>query len=96
MFIYQTLKTIELVDQFDAVAHVFQSYETVIARALYKPGAENGELGIEITLDPNWDYSNTTRKYLYQWLSENGHPYCNKAAVLAKIEAGTFKLESIN
>lgn len=44
---------------------VFQSYQSTICIIDYdKQGAER------VTLGADWDYSNTTRKYLYQFLYE--------------------------
>jgi hypothetical protein len=39
----------------------FQSYETTIAR-------KNDNKSLPIKLDPKWQYSKTTSKYLYQFL----------------------------
>lgn len=68
---------------------IFQSYRTVIARAEYLADTK-------ITLDPDWDYSRTTTRYLYKFLSEAGFPYCNKASVMRHIKEGTFKVERLN
>jgi hypothetical protein len=59
----------------------FQSYQTVIARF------DNGR---DLTLDPEWDYSNTTRKYLYQFTG------LNRKEILAGIDNGSIKVEDLN
>lgn len=59
----------------------FQSYDSVVAKY------ENDV----VTLGPMWDFSNTTRKYLYIFL----HNYCHQCRmrmneVKAKIDSGEF------
>ena len=58
----------------------FQSYRTIIARK----GPEG------LTLDPEWDYSNTTRRYLYAWTGRN------RRDILAGIANGSIKIELLN
>ena len=60
--------------------YYFQSYRTIIARK----GPEG------LTLDPEWDYSNTTRRYLYAWTGRN------RRDILAGIANGSIKIESLN
>lgn len=59
----------------------FQSYETLIAKV-----DENGK----VTLSTYWDCSNTTRKYLYQFLSEHGYCGMNGNKVLGLIGSKEF------
>lgn len=55
---------------------VFQSYNSTICIIDYnKKGAEH------VTLGADWDYSNTTRKYLYQFLYEYLRWDVNKKAI---------------
>ena len=58
----------EVANQFiitDGNKTVFQSYDSTICIIDFnKQGAER------VTLGRDWDYSNTTRKYLYQFLDE--------------------------
>lgn len=70
----------------------FQSYESVIATATrWEDGTKN------IVLDPvYWDYSLTTRKYLYQFLRGIGVIVLSRADMLKQIEDGAFKLENLN
>lgn len=43
----------------------FQSYDSIVCRISHK-------LKVRAVLSSNWDYSNTTRKYLYQFLRNHG------------------------
>ena len=61
-------------------AETFQSYHTLIAR----------KIGGGTYLAPNWDYSNTTRRYLYQFLG-----VANKAEVYAKIKSGEYVISRL-
>ena len=56
----------------------FQSYKTLIAKV-----DESGK----ITLSSYWNYSNTTRKYLYQFLAEHGYCGMNGDKVQALINS---------
>ena len=62
---------------------VFQSYKTIVAVK------ENGK----VTLDSNaLEYSNTTLKYLKQFLNTNE----SKKSLYAKIESGFYQVEDLN
>ena len=62
---------------------IFQSYKTVIAQN------RNGK----IVLDSNaLEYSNTTLKYLKQFLNTNE----SKKSLYAKIESGFYQVEDLN
>ena len=62
---------------------VFQSYTTIVAVN------ENGK----ITLDSNaLEYSNTTLKYLKQFLNTNE----SKKSLYEKIESGFYQVEDLN
>ena len=59
----------------------FQSYQSVVACVDRSTG--------KVALYQDWNYSNTTRKYLYRFLYENGHKdLYNKKAVEAAIKQG--------
>ena len=58
----------------------FQSYKTVIAC----------RGGGKLRLDPDWDYSNTTRKYLYQFTG------MNRKEIEAGIKSGAITIENLN
>ena len=59
----------------------FQSYNSVVASISKKTG--------NVELYQDWNYSNTTRKYLYQFLDECGRKdLYNKKAVEAAIKKG--------
>ena len=59
----------------------FQSYNSVVASIDKTTG--------KVELYQDWDYSNTTRKHLYQFLGEYGHKELNnKKAVEAAIKQG--------
>jgi hypothetical protein len=60
----------------------FQSYRSIIAK-VDKNGA--------VTLSSWWDYSNTTRKYLYAFLSEFGYYDLNANKVRKMLADKTFK-----
>ena len=62
---------------------IFQSYQTIVAIK------ENGK----VTLDSNaLEYSNTTLKYLKQFLNTNE----SKKSLYAKIESGFYQVEDLN
>lgn len=61
----------------------FQSYASLIAKI--------DKTTNEVTLSSRWDYSNTTRKYLYQFLDSYGYTGMNTKKVQKYIEEGTFK-----
>ena len=62
---------------------IFQSYKTIVAVK------ENGE----VTLDSNaLEYSNTTLKYLKQFLNTNE----SKKSLYAKIESGFYNTSDLN
>lgn len=63
----------------------FQSYNSVVAKYDYRTK--------KVTLGKDWDYSNTTRRHLYQFLKY--YTYCNVSSrkeVLKLIEDKTIKL----
>ena len=63
----------------------FQSYNSVVAAVNRKTG--------ETWLYKNWEYSNTTRKYLYQFLWECGRSDLSNRKKLEKaIKEGTVKV----
>lgn len=62
----------------------FQSYRTVVAFVNQHTG--------EICLDKLWDYSNTTRKYLYRFL---GFGF-DRNKVLRMIEEGKITITDLN
>lgn len=64
-------------------ATYFQSYNSLIAKVDKTSGS--------VTLSSRWDYSNTTRKYLYQFLNSYGYEGLNKAKVEKYIKEGEFK-----
>ena len=64
-------------------ATYFQSYVSLIAKIDRTSG--------QVTLSSRWDYSNTTRKYLYQFLYSYGYEGMNTKKVQKYIEEGTFK-----
>ena len=62
---------------------IFQSYKTIVAVK------ENGK----VTLDSNaLEYSNTTLKYLKQFLNTEE----SKKSLYAKIESGFYQVEDLN
>lgn len=63
---------------------VFQSYQTCIAERI------TWQDRTDITLDAAWDYSNTTRKYLYRFLG------IDRKQVTAWIKTGKIKLANLN
>jgi len=66
----------------------FQSYETIIAKI------ENNNIFLD---ERYWDYSNTTRKYLYKFLREEaGLEVATKKDVLRFINEGKIKLTNLN
>ena len=71
----------------DGKAVYFQSYNSIIAK--YAKG--------KLTLFPDWDYSMTTRKYLYQFLKEEAHffylPEYTRKAILEAIKAKRITLK---
>ena len=58
----------------------FQSYNTVIA---FRSGPV-------VKLDPKWDYSRTTSKYLFMFLGEK------RAAIESKIKSGEYVIADLN
>lgn len=70
----------------------FQSYQSTIATAItWKDGST------EITLDPvYWDYSKTTREYLYKFLASYFNGISLRKEVLHEIKEGNIKLENLN
>ena len=60
----------------------FQSYQTKICNIA------NGVVSVNYNM---WDYSNTTSKYLYQFLRANGINVQGKKDVQRLIDNGTFK-----
>lgn len=60
----------------------FQSYSTTICTI------ENGKVSVNRTM---WQYSNTTSKYLYQFLRANGWKVYRNKDVQKLIDEGTFK-----
>lgn len=65
----------------------FQSYLSVVCKVD----------GLGITLSRDWDYSNTTRKYVYQFLNQMGY-YCftTRKDVLKGIENGHITLVNVS
>lgn len=63
--------------------HYFQSYQTIIAKV--------DEVG-NVTLSNAWDYSNTTRKYLYMFLLQHGQGVLKGKDVQKRIDDGRYKL----
>ena len=63
--------------------HYFQSYQTMIAKV--------DKVG-NVTLSKAWDYSNTTRKYLYMFLLQHGQGVLKGVDVRKRIEDGRYKL----
>jgi hypothetical protein len=63
----------------------FQSYDSVIAFIPKDGGA--------IVLGSDWDYSNTTLRYLYQFL---GHPYYCKADIIEALKDGRMVEGDLN
>ena len=62
----------------------FQSYSTTICTI------ENGKVSVNRSM---WQYSNTTSKYLYQFLRQNGwHEIKGKKDVEQRIKSGEFKI----
>lgn len=64
-------------------ATYFQSYNSLIAKIDNTSGT--------ITLSSRWDYSKTTRKYLYQFLDSYGYEGMYKDKVKKYIKEGEFK-----
>lgn len=66
---------------------IFKSYETIICHVE----------GNKITLDPKWDYSQTTTKYLCQFLERYASfSDMNKGRVQKMIESGEFTVKNLN
>lgn len=63
----------------------FQSYNSVIAKVNM-----NG-----ITLSSAWDYSNTTRKYLYEFLRGYGYGGLSRKKVQQLIDEKVFKFKDV-
>ena len=78
----------KIVNQFkiyDGCITYFKSYDSVVAAVNRKTG--------ETWLYKNWEYSNTTRKYLYQFLWECGRSDLSNRKKLEKaIKEGTVKV----
>ena len=71
----------------------FQSYESRICDIVYDCG-----MGFDclIRLGRDWDYSRTTSKYLYQFLTDYGFAELNnKKAIESAINRGHTKKQSI-
>lgn len=62
---------------------VLQSYDSLVAKI-----DKNGN----VTLGPDWDYSNTTLKHLKTFLGTNE----SKKELQKKIDSGIFTLDDIN
>lgn len=60
----------------------FQSYQSIVAKVDNKG---------QVWLSYYWDYSNTTLKYLYQFLREQGYSDLSTTKVRAYIKNKTFK-----
>lgn len=66
----------------------FQSYSSVVAK--YNKNSK------EIVLSDYWNYSNTTIKYVYQFLRKHCYTYVtNKKDVLGMIKNGAIQLVDI-
>lgn len=63
----------------------FQSYESIIAEIDYTTNSPT------ITLGYYWNYSNTTRKYLYKFLYEVLGISVNKAEIMKEIKSGKIR-----
>jgi hypothetical protein len=64
----------------------FQSYRTIVARKDYDNGGQ-------VTLDTYaLDYSNTTSRYLYQFLGYGA----DRASVKARIKSGKYLVADLN
>lgn len=66
----------------------FQSYDSLCARW-------DGEV---LTLGRHWDYSNTTRRWLYEWLRDHGVAYrlgfdLNSKGITKAIEQGIIRYD---
>jgi len=59
----------------------FQSYNSIVCRI--------GKFG-KVTLGRDWNYSNATSKYLYQFLRRHGHYVKGKKDVLKKLNSKEF------
>lgn len=71
----------------------FQSYRTVIARCeegRYQNGNVTFYKPTKIVLDPHWNYSRTTSKYLYQFLS------MTRGDILKGIKDGSIIISDLN
>lgn len=81
-----SLKGNKIANQFDIQhndVYCFQSYDSLIA--VIKKG--------KLSLYSEWDYSNTTRKYLYLWLRLHGYgKYENKKDIKLAIKNGEIEL----
>lgn len=67
-------------------AKYFQSYNSVVCKLD----------GINIVLSTDWDYSNTTRKYLYTFLRQNGYYNLSSAKEVRKaIKDGWVTLKKV-
>lgn len=76
----------EVPNQFEIVTDegiYFQSYTTVIACKSF--------IAPVVYLDPKWDYSRTTMKYLNQFLGTS-----SKKEIEAGIKSGRFIIEELN
>lgn len=67
---------------FDENGVTFKSYRTTIARIA------NGVVSLNRTM---WHYSNTTSKYLYTFLRQNGWDINSKKDVQKMIDEGIFQ-----
>lgn len=68
-------------------ATYFQSYDSVVAKI------ENGK----VTVSSYWDYSNTTRKHLYIFLSDYGFGrFCSAKEMRKAIESGEVIMVNVS
>lgn len=65
--------------------YIFQSYKTIICQI-------DRQSPFNVVLDPKWNYSKTTLKYLKQFLKMN----LSKNDILAKIERGDYIIKNLN
>jgi len=66
---------------------IFQSYNSLIAD--HRPDGS-------IVLGEDWDYSNTTRKYLYQFLRRRGYCIDGKKDVVRLLSTGRLRVGKIS
>jgi hypothetical protein len=79
----------------DDDTETFQSYKTTIAVKRYVARTEGQFVGV--TLDHRaLDYSVTTSRYLYQFLTERSAGTVDRASVKRAIASGTYAVADLN